>query len=82
LACLPGDALRAIYRVLAVLFLFMGILSILTYLPLYDGYLPPLLHKIDQFVPAVLFLLLMALACFGLAARCHWLGKRRRCKRR
>jgi hypothetical protein len=73
--------MRAIYRVLAVIFTFMGILAVLTYLPLYDGYLPTFLHKVDQFVPVVLFLFLMALACFGLAARCHWLGKRRRQRR-
>lgn len=78
---LPGDAVRAIYRLLAMLFLGLGILAIVTYLPLYDGYLPPFLRVVDQFVPAVFFLFLMALAFFGLAARCHWLSQRHRQRR-
>lgn len=81
LACPPGDAVPAIYRALAVLFTGLGMLAVLTYLPLYDGYLPSVLRAVDQFVPAVIFLAIMAAAFFALAARCHLLGKRRRYRR-
>lgn len=73
--------MAAIYRVLAFFFMALGILALLTYLPLYDGYLPAALRAVDQFVPAVFFLAIMAVAFFGLAARCHLLGRRRQRRR-
>lgn len=73
--------MRALYRVLALFFMVLGILAVLTYLPLYDGYLPAFLLAVDQFVPAVFFLLITAVAFFALAARCHLLGRRHRQRR-